>query len=89
MTYAAIVLLLWAALADGVRDAWITKPSWWQRHIAKWLAWYPPLIWILVNDVPPLFWLFMPFLGWYFWRLGARDIGGAQGWGSIWKGDAP
>lgn len=44
-----IVIIFFAVICDAWRDGWLGK-EWWPRHIAKWLAFYPPLIYILWRD---------------------------------------
>ena len=82
VSLAAVALLLLASAADAVRDAWIRK-DWWPRHIIKWLAFYPPLLWILVREVPPLWWVGVIPAAWLVWRLAARYIGGVT-WQTHW-----
>ena len=48
-----IVFLLACSSADAMRDGWL-KEGWWKRHIAKWLAFYPPLVFIAVDYLTPI-----------------------------------
>ncbi|MDE0002355.1 MAG: hypothetical protein OXQ29_06645 [Rhodospirillaceae bacterium] len=57
--------------------------GWWLRHTAKWIAFYPPLIFILASHVNPYRWLFVAAACWIAWRLAARWPGGVK-WGSWW-----
>ncbi len=41
-----LVLILWVVFFDALRDAWIGKVGWWQWHLTKWAAFFPPLAYI-------------------------------------------
>jgi len=79
-------------VTDAVRDAWIHQP-WWKRHIAKWLHFYPPflylffLLWVtdvLGTGIGGLWkWVLVPFASWALWRIAVSYIGGAK-WKSKW-----
>ena len=82
MEYIALALIMFTSAADAVRDAWIQE-GWWKRHIAKWLAFYPPLIFIMVWFTPMFWWPFIIIGAWVVWRLSVRYIGGRR-WRSHW-----
>ena len=77
-----IIIILYASTMDGVRDGLIHS-EWWPRHIAKWAAFYPPLIYLLVKFVNfGWVWIVIVLMAWLFWQLGMRLAG--QKWESMW-----
>jgi drug/metabolite transporter (DMT)-like permease len=53
----AVVILLLAALLDGMRDSGIGRKSevkWWPWHIVKWAGYYIPLVFIFVVGFWPI-----------------------------------
>jgi hypothetical protein len=78
----AIVFIAYCSFFDGVRDATIDR-DWWVRHIWKWLAFYPPLAWILFRYVHgDWIWLLVAASAWVLWRVGMRA--GGKHWVSMW-----
>lgn len=67
--YFAVVIVLWATAFDAWRDAVVYRWKWWPRHIVKWLAFYPPLVYIVfVLELNWLEWLAIGTLALMFWR---------------------
>lgn len=46
-------------VCDAARDAWLrdrkSGVDWWEWHTVKWVAFYPPLVWLCVEYLP-LWW---------------------------------
>ena len=77
-----IIIILYASIMDGARDGLINA-EWWPRHIAKWLAFYPPLIYLLVKFVNlGWVWIVIILMAGLFWQIGMRLTG--QKWESMW-----
>lgn len=76
-------IVLWVALVcfvasffDGARDAGIGRFShvtWWRWHVVKWIAFYTPLVFILVKTLQYWALLFIvpiAMISWVLWQLG-------------------
>jgi hypothetical protein len=53
-----VFILLTCSAFDSMRDSLIDQASWWIWHIIKWIAFYPPMIYV---------WMKLP--GWR-WKVG-------------------
>jgi len=98
MTYwiIGIFTILFATFFDGLWNGNIDNPNWWKRHVFKWLAFFPPMIYILYTLVSKMYtvmytvWFLICFIvliclvSWALWQLGMR-LSGKQ-WPSIWIG---
>ena len=93
MEWIVIAVILFASGADAVRDAWMSRfrsgskgsREWRLRHRAKWAAYYPPLIALMILHVSPLWWIPLIIISWLVWRLSLRHIGGVN-WKSHLEG---
>lgn len=78
----AIIFIAYVSLFDGVRDA-TSDRDWITRHCWKWLAFYPPLAWILFRYVRSNWtWLLVIIGAWGLWQVG--KIAGGKYWLSMW-----
>jgi hypothetical protein len=77
-----VILLLACSSFDAMRDGWL-KEGWWKRHIAKWLAFYPPLVFIAVTYLSPVAVIATAIASWVVWRLTIRYVCGKE-WKSHW-----
>ena len=86
MEYIVVAVILFASAADAVRDAWMSRfrsgpkgsREWRLRHRAKWAAYYPPLIALMILHVPLLWWIPLLPVSWLVWQMSARHIGGVD-----------
>ena len=67
-----IIVILVSCFFDGWRDTLVDRrSSWWKFHIIKWLAFFPPLIYlILFNSFPIYVILVVILLSSAVWHIG-------------------
>jgi len=76
-----IIIILWTVFFDSLRDGFLHE-SWIKRHIFKWLAFYPIIIYLLW-EYPWYCFISMAIASWLIWQLGARVICKKE-WESWW-----
>ncbi|MBN1465995.1 hypothetical protein JXA02_09550 [candidate division KSB1 bacterium] len=65
---AVIVVIVTAS--DALRDRWVVRQvGWWQWHIVKWIAFYPPLVVLTVRYIPWIYWIPLVAVCWILWRV--------------------
>lgn len=71
MHIAIMLMFVFVSVADAVRDAWVArKAPWWRWHVVKWLAFYTPLVCIIVLAKLSLAEVTVAAISsWVFWRL--------------------
>ena len=90
----SIIIIAWTVFFDAIRDRWMSKfrgdDGWMKRHIAKWLAFYPIIGYIIYeNKLYSDPWISIPIMivgGWAIWQLGQFASGGGPPWRSYWLG---
>ena len=79
----AVAVIVMTIFFDALRDGWINHPSWWRRHISKWLQLYLPIVFIMIVHLGWYWWLLLPLPCWIIWQLSLYYITGAK-WESMW-----
>ncbi|MBN1560413.1 hypothetical protein JW998_09195 [candidate division KSB1 bacterium] len=65
---AVIVVIVTAS--DALRDRWVSRQvGWWQWHIVKWIAFYPPVIALTIRYIPWPYWIPLTAVCWILWRV--------------------
>jgi hypothetical protein len=68
--YIAAAIVFFVACSDALRDRWVSRQvGWWQWHIAKWLAFYPPLVALVVLFIPIAYWAPLAGICMIAWRI--------------------
>lgn len=68
--YLAAAIVFVVACSDALRDRWVSRQvGWWQWHIIKWLAFYPPLVALVVLFVPKVYWAPLAAICMIAWRV--------------------
>jgi len=84
MEYVAIIVIVLTVFFDALRDGFINDPNWWKRHIFKWLAFYIPILYIMIVHVGLVWWwiLLVPCC-WIIWQVAIHYIAKKK-WESMW-----
>ena len=78
-----IIVVCIAVFFDALRDGHIDCNNWWKRHIFKWLAFFPPIVYILfVCKMQILHVAILIPVCWLLWQIGLRLSG--KTWESMW-----
>ena len=76
-----IVIILWTVFFDSLRDGFLHE-SWWKRHIFKWLAFYPVIIYLMWGW--EWYWFVATgIMSWLIWRFGIHVVC-KKDWKSWW-----
>ena len=66
---AALIVVVVTA-SDAFRDRWVSRQvGWWQWHIVKWIAFYPPLAVLTIRYIPWAYWAPLVAVCWILWRV--------------------
>jgi hypothetical protein len=77
-----IALIIFVNIFDPLRDAnWCDKSkSWLVKHIYKWLAFHPPLVFLALYFFSWLEVIFLAFSCFVIWNLSIRFIAKKKDW---------
>lgn len=70
----ALLTILVSCFFDPIRDATYGKVSWWEWHAYKWIAFYTPLVYIVLREWWP----------WQMWTLRTYPEFYAFRWKFVW-----
>jgi len=76
-----IIIILWTVFFDSLRDG-LLHESWIKRHLFKWLAFYPIIIYLMWGW-KWYWWIVMAVVCWAIWQLGIHFIC-KKDWDSWW-----